>query len=216
MIVSQSRQENFSRTVWITFHWRGITSSVSVMSSPSFDSLRRTAARAALRRRRSTTRSRGRCSGNGLRDGPLALEGLDGLRLGRRLLGRQLVLGRRRLQLLQLKLHLVEEPRLALRAACRRARAAASRSPASDARSALRCSSDPLARWPPRPRRIGELGLPPRCGPRARRGSSHGRRQDRREAIQMAASRTRWNHIHPRSASQNRHPTEVGRQVSWG
>ena len=39
VIVSQFRHENFSRTVWITFHWRGITSSVSVMSSPSFDSL---------------------------------------------------------------------------------------------------------------------------------------------------------------------------------
>ena len=38
MIASQSRQVNFSRTVWITFHWRGITSSVSVMSSPSFAS----------------------------------------------------------------------------------------------------------------------------------------------------------------------------------
>lgn len=39
VIFSHSRQENFSRTVWITFHWRGITSSVSVMSSPSFASL---------------------------------------------------------------------------------------------------------------------------------------------------------------------------------
>ena len=38
VIVSHSRHENFSRTVWITFHCRGITSSVSVMSSPSFDS----------------------------------------------------------------------------------------------------------------------------------------------------------------------------------
>ena len=38
VIVSQARHENFSRTVWITFHCRGITSSVSVMSSPSFDS----------------------------------------------------------------------------------------------------------------------------------------------------------------------------------
>jgi hypothetical protein len=34
---SKARHENFSRTVWITFHWRGITSSVSVTSSPSFD-----------------------------------------------------------------------------------------------------------------------------------------------------------------------------------
>ena len=38
VIVSQSRHENFSRTVWIIFHWRGMTSSVSVISSPSFDS----------------------------------------------------------------------------------------------------------------------------------------------------------------------------------
>ena len=38
LIFSQSRQVNFSRTVWITFHWRGITSSVSVMSSPSLAS----------------------------------------------------------------------------------------------------------------------------------------------------------------------------------
>src|SRR3546814_11749345 len=32
VICSQSRQENFSRTVWMTFHWRGTTSSVSVTS----------------------------------------------------------------------------------------------------------------------------------------------------------------------------------------
>jgi hypothetical protein len=37
-IASHLRHENFSRTVWITFHCRGITSSVSVTSSPSFDS----------------------------------------------------------------------------------------------------------------------------------------------------------------------------------
>lgn len=62
LIFSQSRQENFSRTVSITFHWRGTTSSVRVTSSPN------------LRRRllpqhsqavgpSITTRSRGRCSG---------------------------------------------------------------------------------------------------------------------------------------------------------
>ena len=39
MIFSQDRQVNFSRTVWITFHWRGTISSVSVTSSPSFASL---------------------------------------------------------------------------------------------------------------------------------------------------------------------------------
>ena len=38
-IVSHRRHaENFSRTVWITFQDLGMTSSVSVMSSPSFDS----------------------------------------------------------------------------------------------------------------------------------------------------------------------------------
>ena len=49
------------------------------------------------------------------------------------------------------------------------------------------CSSDPPARWPPRPvpRRARP---PPRCGPRARRGSSHGRWQDRREAIRKRRS----------------------------
>lgn len=39
VIASDCRHESFSRTVWMTFHWRGITSSVSVTSSPSFDSL---------------------------------------------------------------------------------------------------------------------------------------------------------------------------------
>jgi hypothetical protein len=34
LIFSQSRQENFSRTVSITFHWRGTDSSVRVTSSP--------------------------------------------------------------------------------------------------------------------------------------------------------------------------------------
>ena len=40
LIFSQSRQENFSRTVSITFHWRGTTSSVRVTSSPSLRSTR--------------------------------------------------------------------------------------------------------------------------------------------------------------------------------
>src|SRR5205814_10495618 len=38
LIFSQSRQENFSRTVSITFHWRGTDSSVRVTSSPSLRS----------------------------------------------------------------------------------------------------------------------------------------------------------------------------------
>jgi hypothetical protein len=36
LILSQSRQVNFSRTVWITVHCRGMTSSLSVTSSPIF------------------------------------------------------------------------------------------------------------------------------------------------------------------------------------
>jgi hypothetical protein len=39
VIVTHAQHEDLSRTVWITFHRRGITSSVSVPSSPSFDSL---------------------------------------------------------------------------------------------------------------------------------------------------------------------------------
>jgi hypothetical protein len=38
-MASQARQENFSRTCAITFHWRGISSSVSVTSSPILRSL---------------------------------------------------------------------------------------------------------------------------------------------------------------------------------
>ena len=72
VIVSQDRQVNFSRTVWITFHCRGTTSSVSVMSSPSLASLppqQGQALGAGI-----TTRSRGRCAGNGARTGLLAGE----------------------------------------------------------------------------------------------------------------------------------------------
>jgi hypothetical protein len=65
---SHSRQANFSRTVWITFHCRGTTSSVSVMSSPSFtirlEPQQPQAVGASI-----TTRSRGRCAGKGLRAG---------------------------------------------------------------------------------------------------------------------------------------------------
>ena len=54
----------------MTFQRRGITSSVSVTSSPSFDSFAEPQdgqhAGAGI-----TTRSRGRCAGNGLRDGRL-------------------------------------------------------------------------------------------------------------------------------------------------
>jgi hypothetical protein len=68
VIASHSRHEKRSRTVWTTYHRRGIASSVSVMSSPSFDnlfeSLHGQAVGAGI-----TTRSRGRRSGNGFRVG---------------------------------------------------------------------------------------------------------------------------------------------------
>src|SRR3954467_5781723 len=65
--VSQERQENRSRTVWMTFHLIGSTSSVSVMSSPSLDSLPPQQGQAAGGG--STTRSRGRWAGRGARTG---------------------------------------------------------------------------------------------------------------------------------------------------
>src|ERR687886_2068865 len=63
--VSQERQENRSRTVWMTFHRIGSTSSVSVTSSPSLDSLPPQQGQAAGPGR--TTRSRGRWAGRGAR-----------------------------------------------------------------------------------------------------------------------------------------------------
>src|ERR1700752_701157 len=70
LIFSQSRQLNFSRTCWITFEDFGMTSSVSVMSSPSLDS-RAPPQQAQAVGPGMITRSRGRWSGNGLRDGRL-------------------------------------------------------------------------------------------------------------------------------------------------
>src|SRR5260370_24150747 len=70
LIFSQSRQLNFSRTCWITFQDFGMTSSVSVMSSPSLDS-RAPPQQAQAVGPGMITRSRGRWSGNGLRDGRL-------------------------------------------------------------------------------------------------------------------------------------------------
>ncbi len=68
LIFSQSRQVNFSRTVWITFHWRGITSSVSVTSSPIF-AIRAEPQQVQLAGASMMTRSRAKCSGKGLRAG---------------------------------------------------------------------------------------------------------------------------------------------------
>src|ERR1700687_3130735 len=72
-MLSQSRHENLSRTYWMTFHWRGIDSSVSVTSSPSLDN-RDPPQQAQLDGAAIITRSRGRCSGNGLREGRLRVK----------------------------------------------------------------------------------------------------------------------------------------------
>lgn len=66
MIFSHCRQVNFSRTVWITFHCRGMTSSVSLTSSPIF-TIRAEPQQEQTVGASITTRSRSRCSGNGLR-----------------------------------------------------------------------------------------------------------------------------------------------------
>jgi hypothetical protein len=121
LIFSQSRQVNFSRTCWITFHCRGMTSSVSVMSSPNLRS------RGLPQHKHcvgpgSTTRSRGRCSGKGWRAGALAGKGQHIGGPGHGPLGRDLVLGGRTLELLKGQLDLVEQPHRAFRAAvCDRA-----------------------------------------------------------------------------------------------
>ena len=78
--------------------------------------LRRSAARTAVRRRDDDALAR-QVLGERLARRALALERLHRLRLRRRLLRRQLVLGRGGLELLQLQFHLLQEPRLALRAA---------------------------------------------------------------------------------------------------
>ena len=66
-LTSQERQLKRSRTVCTTFHWRGITLSVSVISSPSLESLPPQQAQALGAG--TTTRSRGKCAGRGARTG---------------------------------------------------------------------------------------------------------------------------------------------------
>lgn len=74
LIFSQSRQVNFSRTVSISLKRRGISSSVSVTSSPSFDS-RDPPQQAQVAGDSMTTRSRSMSSGHGLRTGRLRMKG---------------------------------------------------------------------------------------------------------------------------------------------
>ena len=114
LIFSQCRQVNFSRTVWITFHVRGITSSVSVMSSPIFDSLSEPQ-HGQVSGGGTTTRSRGRCAGKRFAFWLAAVEPFDLSGLLRSLLGCKVILGRRRFEFAELELKLVQKALLALR-----------------------------------------------------------------------------------------------------
>src|SRR5438477_4489156 len=115
LIFSQSRQVNFSRTCWITFHCRGITSSVSVTSSPNFTQPRAAAAQAGGRSRLDHPLAR-LMLGEGL-----ACRALAGKRhhirgLGHGALGGDLVLARRTLEFFERQLDLIEQPHRAFRA----------------------------------------------------------------------------------------------------
>ena len=112
MIFSHARQVNFSRTVWITFHCRGITSSVSVIVLAELGQLA-AAARAGGRRRRSPRARAADAPASGARTGLLRVKrDARVVPLGRRSGG--LVLGGARFQLLELQLHLVEQLAAAL------------------------------------------------------------------------------------------------------
>jgi hypothetical protein len=104
------RQLNFSRTVWITFHCRGTTSSVSVTSSPSFTSLPPQAGQA--HGAGMTTRSR-QMPRQGRPHRPTAGKALD-RRIGRSGLRHDRTPSRIRLQLLELQLQLVKHLATAL------------------------------------------------------------------------------------------------------
>ena len=115
LIFSQSRHVIFSRTCWITFHWRGITSSVSVIGLAELPQPCAAAARACRRSRHDDTLSR-QVRGERLSGRALAREGGDRCRLRGCPLGGDLVLGGGRFQLREIQLHLVEDARRALRA----------------------------------------------------------------------------------------------------
>jgi hypothetical protein len=107
-IFSQSRHENFSRTVWMTFHERGITSSVSVTSSPSLEGgcCRRPG------RNRGRARRRARAAGDrGTASllGRLRSKAVTVSRPLLRGLGRQLILGGIGLEIFELQLHLCQQ-----------------------------------------------------------------------------------------------------------
>ena len=102
----------------MTFHWRGTASSVSVTSSPIFDSFAEPQHAQDVGRRHHHALAR-QVRRERLASRPAPGEPLDLRGLRRRLPGRQLVLRRARLELVELEFQLVEKPLLALRARAR-------------------------------------------------------------------------------------------------
>ena len=176
LIFSQSRQENFSRTVSITFHWRGTDSSVRVTSSPS---LRKpTAAAAFARRRRIDHHPLARkMVGERVALSALARKSANRRRLGDCLAPPPVRLPSRRFQLFERQRQLVDQPRRALRSSVRRPGAQASRS-ASFCCAISAPSSDAFARATAAP-------LQPLTPSRARANASF-----RAHCLRQAASRS--------------------------
>ena len=121
-----------------------------------------------------TTRSRGRCAGNGRRAGLLPHMGANHRALPAWRFGGRLVLGHGLLELGQLELELLDQPAAALAGLRRTARAGLWPGAASDARSRAWRRTSWLRRC--------AHGLRPRGAHRARPGSSHAPRRDRRAA----------------------------------
>ena len=115
-MLSQSRHENLSRTCWMTFHWRGIDLQRLGYILAELGQARSAAAGATGRRWDDHPLAR-QMLGKRFARGTLAGEGGDIRRSGlpRRALGGEIVLAGRRLQFLELQLHLVEKPRRAFR-----------------------------------------------------------------------------------------------------
>ena len=178
-----------------------------------FRQLRRPAAGTAFRRGDDNALAR-QMIGERLARRPSALERLYCPRPGRRRLGRQLVLGRCRLQVFELKFHLLQEPRLALGAR-----------PIDFAPQLLdlqlemgdqRFTAGKVRLG------IGRFGFGSRCI-----GLGHDARVTLRQDHRMSGGKIGWQRFNLRchsaresyssaTSKQNRHPTEVGRQVSCG
>jgi hypothetical protein len=114
VIFSQSRHVNFSRTVSITFHWRGCDSSVRVTSSPSLRSLFAAAAGAGRRRIDHHAFAR-KMVGERVAVGTLARKCTHGRGFGDGLFRRQFVLRGAGFRLFKRQRQLIDQTRRALR-----------------------------------------------------------------------------------------------------